>query len=857
MLSRKMWFKAIALVLIQAFLVLDIAWAGGTQIQPSKQADCLSPAVQLDTQLLIKNFQELYNLKLGNPGQKDTNLPDENPAPSRETETPQVLTKLRSLLKSMLLAIGIIPLFKKFIRNAGLLGKAAVFPISHYADKMRGLKELLDKGIAKINGIEGAMQFLTQGDETTDEAYRDTLRQIYKVKVEMVEGLTTCERNFEMFGDMSGFWKLANIDKIYTFLREMQDEEEFLTHWLRSIDGKIRGLKKMLVLLKEVERQEIEAQILEQGLSDSDTEEFYQGLDDYDVSITALDNLLEEDAHDAEFQGLGISDDKSGKFALFLLDLAKDAARADDQIIESKIDLAKAERYKVISVPELNTSRIRRWLHSYRKLLGVISAALFLACFDPNNRLYSGAYIVISALLGGVALAGIVIYSFLKPIKQQQIDIFGFKKGELAEFGGGLLVELEDGILAVAVEEGNEEALKHAIAEYLARKSEKANDFDFYHDQALKIAQRLKTKDITVTKDIGMDEHSGETGFVLMATVVAPNNDIEKIKELRQQIIRIEEHIRTLRDMEEGGGISGRSGLVTREERIENLAAILVAKQLMLAEWLHAENGVYIDELEVEDTLALRQKLEELIPQIPAQAEILVADKERLDQIEETLSRVSNLIRDAGLEIEHRDTLKKVTGLEIILNARREKLERNPEYDEKVNRFIQHIAGIRQVKHNPAELWKAIRDLQVADEAGEVIIIYNDNGAEVKGILPLDKQLDEMRTFGDLIEYRLRYGHGAKVVCLTEETFDLLQRAFELYRIALSINAITEKDLMLKHTLRYAGEKEEIEGLYDQLRQLMSKSVPGTAGEDTTVTVKLTEEIGAAAQVSELVMQSI
>ncbi len=100
-MNKKMLFKTIAVILIQAFLLLDIAWAGGTEILPSKQVDCLSPAVQIDTQLLTENFQKLYEVKLGKPILKDVNLPDEISTPTT-TNIASFRIKIADLIRTVL-----------------------------------------------------------------------------------------------------------------------------------------------------------------------------------------------------------------------------------------------------------------------------------------------------------------------------------------------------------------------------------------------------------------------------------------------------------------------------------------------------------------------------------------------------------------------------------------------------------------------------------------------------------------------------------------------------------------------------------------------------------------------------------
>lgn len=64
-LSKKMWFKVIAFILINSFLLLDITWAGGGEIFTLKQVDYLSPSLTINNQIVIENFQRLHEIKSG------------------------------------------------------------------------------------------------------------------------------------------------------------------------------------------------------------------------------------------------------------------------------------------------------------------------------------------------------------------------------------------------------------------------------------------------------------------------------------------------------------------------------------------------------------------------------------------------------------------------------------------------------------------------------------------------------------------------------------------------------------------------------------------------------------------------
>ncbi|MBU1087090.1 MAG: hypothetical protein KKD05_06180, partial [Candidatus Omnitrophica bacterium] len=59
-LLSKSWFRFISLVLIHAFLMLDLAWAGNGDILSLKSSDCLSPALQINSNILTTSFSKLY-----------------------------------------------------------------------------------------------------------------------------------------------------------------------------------------------------------------------------------------------------------------------------------------------------------------------------------------------------------------------------------------------------------------------------------------------------------------------------------------------------------------------------------------------------------------------------------------------------------------------------------------------------------------------------------------------------------------------------------------------------------------------------------------------------------------------------
>lgn len=62
-LLSKSWFRFISIVLIQAFLILDIAWAGGTELSVVNPTEMLSPSVQISQQVLSDSFNDLYEMQ--------------------------------------------------------------------------------------------------------------------------------------------------------------------------------------------------------------------------------------------------------------------------------------------------------------------------------------------------------------------------------------------------------------------------------------------------------------------------------------------------------------------------------------------------------------------------------------------------------------------------------------------------------------------------------------------------------------------------------------------------------------------------------------------------------------------------
>ncbi|MBU1905760.1 MAG: hypothetical protein KJ923_02025, partial [Candidatus Omnitrophica bacterium] len=67
----KFKLKVISFILIQSFLLLDFTFAGGTQLNSSLQTSYLSPAIKIDSQILINDFQNIYAAKSENDRETD------------------------------------------------------------------------------------------------------------------------------------------------------------------------------------------------------------------------------------------------------------------------------------------------------------------------------------------------------------------------------------------------------------------------------------------------------------------------------------------------------------------------------------------------------------------------------------------------------------------------------------------------------------------------------------------------------------------------------------------------------------------------------------------------------------------
>ncbi len=79
-LLSKSWFRFISLVLIHAFLMLDVAWAGGTELNLQKNADTLAAPVEISQQMFMESVSKLYKmntLNLSEPQINKAQLPED------------------------------------------------------------------------------------------------------------------------------------------------------------------------------------------------------------------------------------------------------------------------------------------------------------------------------------------------------------------------------------------------------------------------------------------------------------------------------------------------------------------------------------------------------------------------------------------------------------------------------------------------------------------------------------------------------------------------------------------------------------------------------------------------------------
>lgn len=115
----------------------------------------------------------------------------------------------------------------ELVKEARVLVKALIVPVNHYGNELRSLEDILDVGMKKIDGMKEAMEVIIRKDEEINEAYRKTRDEVHKVKMVAERALDNYEEKSMTFGDKSFLWKLANINRIYTFLNEMEAEKSF------------------------------------------------------------------------------------------------------------------------------------------------------------------------------------------------------------------------------------------------------------------------------------------------------------------------------------------------------------------------------------------------------------------------------------------------------------------------------------------------------------------------------------------------------------------------------------------------------------------------------------------------------
>lgn len=102
--SKHIWLKIIAALIINSFLLLDITWAGGLELFSSKQANCLSPSIQISNQALSNDFKSiclqntLYFVK--NPTEIKSGQTSKTLAQTITKNESSFLAHLNKLLKS-------------------------------------------------------------------------------------------------------------------------------------------------------------------------------------------------------------------------------------------------------------------------------------------------------------------------------------------------------------------------------------------------------------------------------------------------------------------------------------------------------------------------------------------------------------------------------------------------------------------------------------------------------------------------------------------------------------------------------------------------------------------------------------
>lgn len=125
-LTSKLWFKVIALILINSFLLLDVAWAKGGKFLFQKQTNCLSPEVKINNQVLIDNFQNLYEVEYNRQILEEDNNKIKTAIDKSEKYYPK---KKNLLFKFIIIALltSTLPWVAGFFSIIYLLGMVIVF----------------------------------------------------------------------------------------------------------------------------------------------------------------------------------------------------------------------------------------------------------------------------------------------------------------------------------------------------------------------------------------------------------------------------------------------------------------------------------------------------------------------------------------------------------------------------------------------------------------------------------------------------------------------------------------------------------------------------------------------------------
>ncbi|MBU1922858.1 MAG: hypothetical protein KJ710_01165, partial [Candidatus Omnitrophica bacterium] len=199
----KIILKITALVIIQAFLVLDFAWCGGNELF-SKQAnsDTLAPHLTIDKEATVK---ALFLRGLLAPGQEEI-APAVEPAieqPVAEPSRTGFAAKVLGYVVSVFLADGALSLLSAAVSKAGIISTgislSGIIPILIPAIVMVGI-------VAMIGGKAGDwasnlfVGFVKDGRITTEEAVRQAKEQeIIKIRKELYR-LINDHKMFDLIG---------------------------------------------------------------------------------------------------------------------------------------------------------------------------------------------------------------------------------------------------------------------------------------------------------------------------------------------------------------------------------------------------------------------------------------------------------------------------------------------------------------------------------------------------------------------------------------------------------------------------------------------------------------------------------